>query len=119
MLPLPMSDAPGVLVVEDSPTTSQILALTLRKAGYEPVVVRCVQEAQAHLRECVPGVVVTDLRLPDTSGLTLCRFIRGDTRYAGVKIVLVSGVPRDELAQECFPGAYDTFLEKPFSLRQL
>jgi len=114
-----MPDAPRVLVVEDSVTTRQIVAISLRNAGFDPVVVTCVQEAQAALRESVPAIVVTDLRLPDATGFSLIRHIRGNPSLARVKVVLISGVPAAELATEPLPEAYDFFLEKPFSLRRL
>lgn len=113
----PASNAPTVLVVEDSFSTSQILALTLRTAGYRPVCVSSVQEALAHLRKVVPDLVITDVDLPDDNGFTICRELRTNPAYAHVKIVVISGTPEGGQIPEKFSGAFDEFFQKPFSLR--
>lgn len=118
---LPSVEAPGtppsVLIVDDSATTRQILALTLRNAGFLPLTVTSVQEALANLRQLVPTLVVADHDLPDDTGFAVCRALRSDRAYAGVRIIMVSGTAEEKIKREDFPGAYDLFLQKPFSLR--
>jgi len=115
-----MGDAgPSVLVVEDSATTRQIVEMTLRNAGFRPTGVISVQEALACMRSEAPDLVITDLRLPDSTGFKLCRFVRDEPSLKGVKVILMSGVPAAQASEEGFPGAYDGFMEKPFTLRRL
>ena len=50
----------------------------------------------ACLRAMSPDVVVTDIDMPRMNGLDACRYIR--RHYASVRVVIVSGLPDDDLA---------------------
>ncbi len=111
--------AQSVLIIEDSLTTRQIVALTFRNAGFLPIDVGSAQEAMASMRKIAPDLVIVDRGLPDASGFSVCRFVRGDAAYARTKIILVSGHDEAKTDPDGFPGAYDAFLAKPFSLKDL
>jgi CheY-like chemotaxis protein len=116
---MPAGGPPTVLIVEDSATTRQIVAMTFRNAGFLPVEVPSAQEAIAALRKLAADLVITDRGLPDASGYSVCRFIRSDRAYAHTKIILISGHDEAKADPDGFPGAYDAFLAKPFSLKDL
>src|SRR5262245_55198570 len=112
-----MEERPTILVVEDCDSTRLILDHALRGAGFNTSCVPSVQEALLSLRNLVPMAAVVDAILKDDSGFTVCRTLRTDARFSKVKIILTSGVAEVQHQARSFQGAFDVFMDKPFSLR--
>ena len=110
---------PRLLVVDDEPDLRTLYELTLLREGYEVESAGTVEEAWALLQERGAGgyqLVITDMRLPDGSGLDLLRRI--DERGQGEKAVVITAYGSPENAVEALKaGAYD-YLTKPVDLRQ-
>jgi len=98
--------APRVLLVDDEASIRKSLALILTKAGYDVVTVADLASA---FRQCENGpwaVVLTDLVLPDGSGIDLLRCVRD--RGSEVPVIAITGEPNVETAVEAVRlGAYD------------
>ena len=110
---------PRLLVVDDEPDLRTLYELTLLREGYEVESAGTVEEAWTLLQERGAGgyqLVITDMRLPDGSGLDLLRRI--DERGQGEKAVVITAYGSPENAVEALKaGAYD-YLTKPVDLRQ-
>ena len=110
---------PRLLVVDDEPDLRTLYELTLLREGYEVESAGTVEEAWTLLQERGVGgyqLVITDMRLPDGSGLDLLRRI--DERAQGEKAVVITAYGSPENAVEALKaGAYD-YLTKPVDLRQ-
>ena len=105
-----------VLVVEDQPEYTQIVAAVLRQAGHRVRTAVTVAEAVVALASVPPDLVVLDLTLPDGDGLDLCRQIRDkSTAY----ILVLTG--RDDEVDKLvgFRMGADDYVTKPFSPREL
>jgi len=104
------------LIVDDDLALADVLAFTMRRAGYQVVLAHDGQEALERWREEEPGLVILDLNLPKLDGLKVCRQIRseGDTP---VIILSVRG-EEDDVVRGLELGA-DDYVVKPFSPRQL
>ncbi|MYT22169.1 response regulator, partial [Streptomyces sp. SID7760] len=77
------ADGAGILVVDDDPTVSEVVAGYLDRAGFT---VRLAADGPAALRaaeELRPDLVVLDLMLPGMDGLEVCRRLRARERAAG------------------------------------
>ena len=110
---------PRLLVVDDEPDLRTLYELTLLREGYDVESAGSVDEGWALLQERGPGgyqLVITDMRLPDGSGLDLLRRI--DEAGRGEKAVVITAYGSPENAVEALKaGAYD-YLTKPVDLRQ-
>jgi two-component system, NtrC family, response regulator PilR len=109
--------APGrVLVVDDEPDLLTLYELTLLREGHEVETAASVAEAWEALSQKVFRLVITDMRLPDGSGMELLH--RLEQAHRGEKIVVVTAYGSAENAVEALKaGAYD-YLTKPVDLRQ-
>ncbi len=112
-------DAPRILIVDDAEPTRLILEHAFKGTGYDARSAGSASEARSLLRDFVPAVAVVDAILKEGSGYDVCRLLRTAPVYAATKIILISGVPEVQHEARKFPGAYDLFLDKPFSLRVL
>jgi DNA-binding response OmpR family regulator len=108
-----------VAVVDDEPDIVELVTVHLEKAGYR---IKGFGEASAFFRfieRTVPDIVILDLMLPDMDGLEICKRMRGDSRWSGVPIIMLTartGETDKVLGLEL--GA-DDYVTKPFSPREL
>ncbi|MBS2034739.1 response regulator, partial [bacterium] len=65
-----------ILVIEDEPRMLDLVRITLEGAGFVVSGALSGQEGLAKLRDEIPDLVVLDLMLPGTDGITLCRELR-------------------------------------------
>jgi CheY-like chemotaxis protein len=122
ILPFKQPDAPKaenrpalrVLVVDDEEGMRQFVDQVMRSAGFETAVAADGDEALA-LAANSPSfdLLITDEVMPRLAGHQLARYMR--ERYAGIKVLYISGY-RDALFREKGSlWADEAFLEKPFS----
>jgi two-component system, OmpR family, response regulator MprA len=108
---------PRILVVDDNAALRENLAEALEDEGYSVVLAEDGARALAALEQGpLPEVVLLDLMMPKIDGRELVARIRADARWAGVRLVLTSGLSNPE---ELGGSPVDAFLPKPFSLEHL
>jgi two-component system, NtrC family, response regulator PilR len=108
--------AGGVLVVDDEPDLLTLYELTLLREGHEVETAATVADAWSRLQERVFRLVITDMRLPDGSGLDLMH--RLQQAHRPEKVIVITAYGSAENAVEALKaGAFD-YLTKPVDLRQ-
>jgi DNA-binding response OmpR family regulator len=76
-------------------------------------------EAGMATQQFRPDLILLDYMLPDVNGNVVCQTIKNDSEFEDVKIIIVSGVIRqDEIDQLLKSGAKD-FVRKPFNIDEL
>ncbi len=105
---------PSILVVEDEPNLSDVLADNLRAEGY-----RVSQAADGTMGETLwrlepPDLVILDVMLPNLDGYELCRRMRGRGDGTPVLFLSAKSQPDDRVAGLAAGG--DDYLAKPFHL---
>ncbi len=110
-----MINAPKVLVVDDSATSSLFISKALRKAGYFVITAADGKEGLSKAFQERPHCLILDVVLPGMSGFGVCRHLRAMDPQRNLSIIMVSSknTPLDQtwgLRQ----GA-DRYLTKPFT----
>jgi two-component system response regulator PilR (NtrC family) len=106
----------SLLVVDDEPDLRTLYELTLLREGYEIETAGSVEEARLHLQDRVYSAIITDMRLPDGTGLDLLSFLEREGRRE--KAIVITAYGSAENAVEALKaGAYD-YLTKPVDLKQ-
>jgi two-component system, NtrC family, C4-dicarboxylate transport response regulator DctD len=102
----------SVVFIDDDDEVRRANAQSLELAGFEVQVFAAAETAQSALSPDFPGVVVTDVRLPRISGLTLLRQLM--ELDPDLPVILITGHGDIPMAVEAMrEGAYD-FFEKPY-----
>ena len=109
-----------LLLADDSIAIQKVIDLTFTDEGMEVTTVGDGQDALEKLNQFTPDVVLADVFMPRVDGYELCKFIKENERFRGVRVMLLVGSfePFDE-AQAERAGA-DDVVTKPFqSIRDL
>jgi DNA-binding response OmpR family regulator len=105
-----------ILIVEDDLSLSDILAFTLRRAGFEAVLVYDGEAALEKWASEQPDLILLDLNLPKLGGLEVCRRIRAEDK---TPIIILSVRGGDEDVVKALEMGADDYVVKPFSPSQL
>jgi len=108
---------PLVLVADDEPAITALVADMLGYAGFEVARAQGGAEALTLARARRPDLVLLDVMMPDLDGRDACRALKMDRELASVPVVLFSSA--DEQDVHWRAAGADGFLQKPFSIRAL
>lgn len=112
-----MTQQKRILAVDDEPSMRRLLEISLRQAGYQPVVAENGEEALTILRTDNIDLVVSDLHMPVMDGLKLLEALRAENIETPVIIVTAQGEIASAV-QAMKLGASDYIL-RPFDLETL
>jgi two-component system response regulator PilR (NtrC family) len=112
----PSAAAPRLLVVDDEPDLRTLYELTLMREGYHVDSAGTVEEAWRILLDEHFDLLITDMRLPDGTGLDLLSRLESAGRPETAIVITAYGSPENAV-EALKAGAYD-YLTKPVDLRQ-
>ena len=107
-----MGSRPVLLVVDDEPDFLSMYRRLLGRDGFRVVTAATRAEALAALTAQRFHAIVTDLRLPDGTGLDVVRAANADGRYTPT--IVVSGVGDREVRASALAAGAVAFFAKPF-----
>ncbi|MEK8087290.1 ATP-binding protein [Aquabacterium sp. A3] len=108
-----------LLLAEDN-DLNQILARSiLEQHGATVTVVGTGQQALAVLDHTPVDAVLMDLQMPDMDGLVATRRLRSDPRHKRLPIIAMTANARAEDRERCLAAGMDSFVSKPFDIRDL
>lgn len=101
----------AVLVVEDDPSSRELLVEQLTQWGYEPLPVGSAEEAEFAVRNKRMDAAIVDVFLPGRSGATLMSRLR--ERFPQAVLIGVSAMSDSAMARKCKGLGADLFIGKP------
>jgi two-component system, OmpR family, KDP operon response regulator KdpE len=111
-----MDDKQRILVVDDEPQITRVLRRSLTTHGYD---VRVTGDGLAAIQtfgDWPPDLVVTDLSMPGTDGLQLCRNLR---TISQVPIIVLSVRGEEKTKVQALDAGADDYVTKPFGMDEL
>jgi two-component system KDP operon response regulator KdpE len=105
-----------ILVVDDEPQITRVLRTTLSSHGYE---IRVANDAEAALdvfSDWPPELIITDLSMPNMTGIDLTRKIR---QKSPVPIVVLSVRGEERSKIDALDAGADDYVTKPFNMNEL
>lgn len=106
-----------LLVVDDEPNIRELLATSLRFAGFEVGTAANGREALEQARRSRPDLVVLDVMMPDMDGFAVVRRMRGEGLTAPVVFLTARDATEDKVTGLTVGG--DDYVAKPFSLEEI
>ena len=112
-----MGRATRILIVDDEPAMREVLLARLERWGYRCTAVENVAAAKDAVRTFHPDVVISDLVMPDATGLDLLEALRqGDVHRT---ILLITSYGTIDTAVKAIKGGAANFLTKPLDYAAL
>lgn len=106
-----------VLIIDDEPDIRELLEITLLRMGLDTATAGNVAEALEHLKTNQFDLCLTDMKLPDGSGIDIVRFIQKELPHLPVAVITAFG-SMDTAIEALKAGAFD-FVSKPVNLPKL
>ncbi len=104
----------SILAVDDSASMRQMVAFTLKGAGYNVIEAADGQEALDKARGETVDLVLTDQNMPRMDGITLVQNLRGLATYAATPILILTTESSDEMKARGRAAGATGWLVKPF-----
>jgi len=114
--PEPEAQDPGaatVLVVEDDPDIRSYLAAVLQ-TDYKVLRAADGREGFERALQYLPDLIVSDVVMPEWSGLEMCRHLRNDMRTCFIPVLMLTSLSASEEQVEGVESGADVYLSKPF-----
>jgi chemosensory pili system protein ChpA (sensor histidine kinase/response regulator) len=114
-----VSQAPLVLVVDDSITVRRVTQRLLKREGFRVALAADGLQALERLMEEKPAVVLSDIEMPRMDGFDLVRNIRGDTKLRDLPIIMITSRIAEKHREHARELGVDHYLGKPYSEDEL
>ncbi len=108
-----------ILLVEDDPSTIDVMQHELEFLGYEVTVAKNGVEGVEMAISELPDLIVMDIRMPKMDGLRATSLIRDNPKTKSIPILAatVNALPGDR--EKCLEAGCDGYIAKPFTHREL
>jgi two-component system cell cycle response regulator len=103
-----------ILVVDNTQSNLELARSIFEPSGYRLLLAEDVEEAMALARQMRPDLVLSDVNMPEASGLELVLRIKSDPKLADVPVILISAtLPRDTRDDLILATGASKFLRRP------
>ncbi len=110
----------SILIVEDSVTTRALIRAIIEEMGdFNTIEAGSGFEALKLLPTQEFNVVITDVNMPDINGLELINFIKNNSRYSHIPLIIVSTERSDEDKKRGMALGAMAYITKPFKAQEL
>ena len=108
-----------ILIAEDERDIRDLVAFTLRFAGYEVAAAANGEEAVSMAAKENPDLILMDVRMPRMTGYDACRILKANPDMKDIPIVFLSAKGQESEIQTGLEVGAEEYLLKPFAPDQL
>jgi len=108
-----------ILVLDDEPDILEMIATSLKKAGFTPATFEYITDFWKYLEHHMPALIVLDLMLNDGDGLDICKELRAKEQFANIPIIMLTALSDVADRVVGLEVGADDYMTKPFSPREL
>lgn len=109
-----LEQRPCILIVDDDQEQADTLAHCLQRQGFDAMVTLEGLPGLEWAARHHPDLVLLDLRLPDSSGLTICEQLVDSPETCDIPVIVVSGVEREDIVRRCRSAGCRYYVRKPY-----
>ena len=109
---------PVILVVDDNAEMCTFMKSSL-ESEYNVLVAGNGSDALSKILSMPPDIIVSDLMMPEMSGIELCRIVKGQETTSHIPFILLTAVEDHESIYESFETGADDYITKPFNIKLL
>ena len=110
---------PTVLIVEDEPAQSEVLAYNLKAEGYHVITADNGEDALIFVDENMPDLILLDWMMPHVSGIEVCRRLKIRPETRSIPIIMLSARSEEIDRVRGLEIGADDYVAKPYSIIEL
>jgi CheY-like chemotaxis protein len=103
-----------ILIVDDDEALVELLSRRIEQQGYETLTAGTGRAGLSLAYRHLPDLVVLDLRLPDTDGLSVCQELADSPQTWSIPVIVLSGMERPDIVRRCRAAGCCYFVRKPY-----
>src|SRR6267154_1905077 len=103
----------SVLIVDDVPDVTEMIALFLKHAGYEVATAGSATAALQLAKEKAFDLIISDIGMPEMNGYELAESLRGRSEYQGTPMIAVTGYTEYDDRGRAQRAGFSAHLTKP------
>lgn len=107
----------SILVVDDNAANVKLAAFVLEVRGFDVRTACNAEEAMVEITSRPPTLVLMDLQMPGTDGLTLTRLLKADPQTRDILIIAFTAYAMEGDARKALDAGCDGYLSKPIDTR--
>ena len=109
-----------ILIVDDSPVSSLVVSLMLKKnSDFCTVRVWDGSECIKKIKEVKPDLILLDIQMPGMNGIEVCKVLKKDEGTCDMPIIFVTASTDDETLREAFDAGGTDYVRKPVNKIEL
>jgi two-component system phosphate regulon response regulator PhoB/two-component system alkaline phosphatase synthesis response regulator PhoP len=108
-----------IAIVEDEPDIVELVSLHLTRAGFRVSSFADASAFVSFLQRTRPQLVILDLMLPDMDGLDVCKYLRGQTQFQSIPVIMLTARTNELDRVLGLELGADDYVTKPFSVSEL
>jgi two-component system chemotaxis response regulator CheY len=107
-----------VIIVDDSDFSRSIIRKILIEAGYQVVAeANSAENAMLLLKDYTPDIIITDIVMPEISGIELTLTL--SKKFPEISVIVVSSLSQEHIVLEAISAGASDFIAKPIDKQQL
>ena len=110
---------PKLLIIEDNSECAYLLRAFLEKYFIEVLIAQTGEDAITSIYAQIPDLVIMDIRLPDSDGYQICKFIKSKKQFKHIQVIFLTaleGINEKKQAYDCGASA---FITKPILVEEV
>ncbi|MGA1867612.1 MAG: response regulator [bacterium] len=108
-----------ILVIEDSLTQALQLQIILERNGYKVFVAQNGLDGLDYIKDSLPTLVISDIKMPEMDGYHLCKKIRSYDHLKDIPVILLTALSEPEDVIKALECGANNFITKPYDEKQL
>jgi len=108
-----------ILIVDDSASLRQVVAIALKGAGYDVIEAGDGQEGLAQLDGRKIHLIISDVNMPNMDGITMVTEIKKNASYKFTPIIMLTTESQDEMKEKGKAAGVKAWVVKPFKPEQM
>jgi len=108
-----------IAIIDDEPDILQLVTVQMQKNGFRTAGFAAAAGFYDFLKEKNPDLIVLDLMLPDSDGIEVCKYLKGNSQTAAIPVIMLTARAEELDRILGLEIGADDYVTKPFSSREL
>jgi two-component system, cell cycle response regulator DivK len=107
-----------ILIVEDNEKNLKLVRDILKFKGYRTLDAKSAEDGIALAESHQPDLILMDIQLPGTDGMTALRQLRDGPRTASIPVVALTAFAMKDDRERFLAAGFDGYLDKPINVKE-